>query len=145
MRIDFYQLSRDPVERVLPQIAARVIDEGERLLVVSADRAQLDRISARLWDAGPASFLAHDHADAALPEVQPILLSNSCAASNRATRIALADGLFRDEALDFERAFYFFDPETIEGARAAWRTLAKREGIKPHFWRQEGGKWKMGP
>ncbi len=144
-RVDFYQLSRDPVERVLPQVAARILEEGARLLVVSSDREQLTRISARLWDAGPESFLANDHADAPLPQVQPILLSPSCEAINGATRIALTDGQFRDEALAFERTFYFFDADTIDAARASWRTLAKRDDIATHFWRQEGGRWRQGP
>ncbi|MET0364217.1 MAG: DNA polymerase III subunit chi, partial [Sphingobium sp.] len=111
MRVDFYQLSRDPVEQVLPQIAARVLDEGQRLLVVSAHADQLTRISARLWAAGPETFLANDYVDAPLPDVQPILLSPDCIAANGATRIALADGQFREEALAFERTFYFFDEE----------------------------------
>jgi DNA polymerase-3 subunit chi len=145
VRVDFYQLSRDPVEQVLPQIAARILDEGERMLIVSDDAAQLDRISACLWDAGPTSFLAHDRAEAPLPEVQPILLSSTCEAANGATRIALADGRFRDEALSFARVFYFFDPQTIAAARESWRTLAKREGVETHFWRQDGGKWRRGP
>ncbi|HEX7819023.1 MAG TPA: DNA polymerase III subunit chi [Sphingobium sp.] len=145
MRVDFYQLSRDPVERVLPMVAARILDEGARLLVVSSDREQLGRISARLWDAGAASFLANDHADAPLPEVQPILLSPTCIAANGATRIALTDGQFREEALAFERTFYFFDADTIGAARESWRTLAKREDVEPHFWRQEGGRWRQGP
>ena len=145
MRVDFYQLSRDPVEAVLPLIAARILDEGQRLLIVSADAEQLTRISARLWDAGPESFLAHDRADAPLPEVQPILLSSACDPANNASRIALADGRFRDEALSFERTFYFFDSETIDAARTCWRALTKREDIATHFWRQEGGRWRQGP
>lgn len=144
-RVDFYQLSRDPVERVLPQIAVRILDEGERLLVVSSDREQLSRISARLWDAGPESFLANDHADAPLPDVQPILLSASYTAANGATRIALTDGQFRDEALTFDRIFYFFDAETIAAARTHWRALAQKEEIATHFWRQEDGRWRQGP
>ena len=145
MRVDFYQLSRDPVEQVLPQIAARVLDEGQRLLVVSAHTDQLSRISAGLWAAGPESFLANDHADAPLPDVQPILLSSACDPVNGASRVALVDGTFRDEALRFDRAFYFFDGETIEAARASWRALSKRDEIETFFWRQDGGRWRQGP
>ncbi|MFT3966468.1 MAG: DNA polymerase III subunit chi [Sphingobium sp.] len=145
MRVDFYQLSRDPVEQVLPQIAARVLGEDERLLVVSEDAGQLGRISVQLWSAGPESFLANDHADAPLPDVQPILLSHACRPANGATRIALVDGRFREEALAFERTFYFFDDLTIADARESWRSLSKREGIATHFWRQEGARWRQGP
>ena len=62
MQVDFYQLSRDPVEQALPGIARRVLEEGGRLLVVSDDPAQLERISRGLWDAGPDTYLAHDRA-----------------------------------------------------------------------------------
>ena len=145
MQVDFYQLSRDPVDQVLPAIAARVLDLGERLLVVAQDGAQLDRISAGLWAGPPESFLAHGRTGGDKESLQPILLAQDCVAGNGARHIALADGLWREEALDFDRAFYFFDAVTIEGARTSWRALSKREGVTPRFWRQEGRKWVQGP
>ncbi len=145
MQVDFYQLSRDPVEQVLPAIAARILSLGERLLVVSAQADRLERISAGLW-AGPAdSFLAHGVAGEGRDAAQPILLTMACDPANGARHIALADGLWREEALGFERAFYFFDAETIDGARTSWRALSKRDGVEPRFWRQEGRKWVQGP
>lgn len=145
MQVDFYQLTRDPAEAVIPTIARRVLEGGGRLLIVSAERDQLDRISRALWSAGPETYLANDHDDAPQPDVQPILLSAACVPFNTARHIALADGHWREEALAFERAFYFFDDTTIDEARATWRALAKAEGITPRFWRQEGGKWRQGP
>lgn len=145
MQVDFYQLTRDPVEQALPGIARRVLENGGRLLVVSDDAAQLERISRGLWDAGPDTYLAHDRAEAPMPEVQPILLTGRCEAANGARMIVLADGLWRDEALQFERVFYFFDDAAIDGARASWRTLSKADGVTPRFWKQDGGKWRQGP
>jgi DNA polymerase-3 subunit chi len=145
MQVDFYQLTRDPVEQALPGIARRVLENGGRLLVVSEDTAQLERISRGLWDAGPDTYLAHDRAEAPMREAQPILLAGQCEAANGARMIVLADGLWRDEALQFERVFYFFDDAAIDGARASWRTLSKAEGVTPRFWKQDGGKWQQGP
>ncbi|BBD96730.1 DNA polymerase III subunit chi [Sphingobium amiense] len=145
MQVDFYQLSRDPVEQVLPVIAARVLDLGQRLLVVAGEGERLERISQGLWAGPPESFLAHGRAGEAGQAVQPILLSESCAAANGARHVALADGVWRDEALGFERAFYFFDADTIDGARSSWRALSKADGVEPRFWRQEGRKWVQGP
>lgn len=145
MQVDFYQLSRDPVERVLPVIAGRILSGGDRLLVVAADRERRDMLSRGLWEAGPTSFLAHGHADEERAEVQPILLSSACEALNGARHVALADGQWRDEALGFERAFYFFDAVTIDEARASWRALNRRDGVEPRFWRQDGRKWVQGP
>lgn len=145
MQVDFYQLGRDPVDKVLPAIAERLLGAGERLLVVAQDSDRLNRISAGLWGGPPESFLAHGRAGEGREDIQPILLAHDCSAANGARHIALADGLWRDEALQFERAFYFFDGETIEGARKSWRALSKRDEVTPRFWRQEGRKWVQGP
>ena len=145
MQVDFYQLSRDPVEQVLPAIAGRILDMGARLLVVAQELDRLERISAGLWAGPPESFLAHGRAGEGADSVQPVLLAMDCAAANGARHVALVDGLWREEALGFERVFYFFDAQTVEGARASWRDLAKREGVTPRFWRQEGRKWVQGP
>ena len=145
MQVDFYQLSRDPVDKVLPAIAARVLDGGGRLLVVAGDDERLAALSQGLWSAGPESFLAHGRAGEGREAIQPILLSHDCEAANGARFVALADGVWRDEALTFDRAFYFFDTETIEGARAAWRMVSKADGLTPRFWRQDGRRWVQGP
>jgi len=145
MQVDFYQLTRDPAETVIPAIARRIVGEGGRLLVVSAARAQREAISHALWSAGPDSYLANDHDDAPMPDAQPILLSSDCAPVNAARHIALADGHWRADALGFERAFYFFDETSIDEARATWRALTRADDVTPRFWRQEGGKWRQGP
>ncbi|MEJ7933222.1 DNA polymerase III subunit chi [Sphingobium sp. AN558] len=145
MQVDFYQLSRDPVDQVLPAIAARILGMGERLLVVADEPERLARISEGLWNGPPESFLAHGTAGDGREDGQPILLSATCVAANGARHVALADGVWRDEAFGFDRAFYFFDAETIEGARSNWRTLSKRDEVDPRFWRQEGRKWVQGP
>ncbi|EQB09130.1 DNA polymerase III subunit chi [Sphingobium quisquiliarum P25] len=145
MQVDFYQLSRDPVDQVLPAIAARVLSLGERLLVVAADDAQLGRISTGLWEGPPESFLAHGRAGEGAESIQPVLLSQDCDAANGARHVAIADGLWRDEALNFERAFYFFDAASVDGARESWRALSRRDGVMPRFWRQDGRKWVQGP
>lgn len=145
MQVDFYQLSRDPVDQVLSAIAARILDMGGRLLVVAGESDRLNRISAGLWAGPPESFLAHGKMGAGQEAVQPILLAHDCTAANGARHLAIADGIWRDAALDFDRAFYFFDMDTIDGARASWRALRGREGVEPRFWRQDGRKWVQGP
>ena len=41
---------------------------------------------------------------------------------------ALADGVWREDALAFERVFLFFDDGGIDDARAAWRALGEQKG-----------------
>lgn len=144
MQVDFYQLTRDPAEKVLPAIAQRVLDGGERLLLVG-DRAQLDVISSALWAFKPDSFLAHAKEGEGDDLLQPILLSTEPFAANSAKFIALADGVWRDEALEFDRVFYLFPPSYTDNARTAWRALANVENVERRYWKQDGGKWVQGP
>ncbi|ANU08386.1 DNA polymerase III subunit chi [Paraurantiacibacter namhicola] len=145
-RVDFYQLSRDPAERVVPLIARATKNAGERALVVSGDAEQIDRIDKALWEMLPDAFLAHGRAGEPHAARQPLLLSMSCEAENEARFILLADGAWRDEAFAFERAFLIFGESALDGARACWRMLGEREDTPDrHFWLQDGSKWREGP
>jgi DNA polymerase-3 subunit chi len=140
MQVDFYQLSRDPAESALAMIADKALETGERLLVVSADDAQLARISEALWSR-KASFLAHGAAGGPHEERQPILLSDRVEPANAARFVAFADGEWRDEGLNFERVFMLFDGSTIDAARATYRMLDGRDDVQRRYFRQEDGKW----
>ncbi len=144
MRVDFYQLSRDPAELVLPRLAQGTLGAGERLLVISEDAEQLARISEALWTRVPESFLANGMAGGEHDARQPILLAHEAVPTNGARYLALADGVWRDME-NAERVFLLFPPERIDDARGTWRMLGKREGVERKYWRQEGGKWLEGP
>jgi DNA polymerase-3 subunit chi len=142
MIVDFYHLAASPLERVLPSIAEKVLAVGGRLLVV-AESELLARLDEQLWSYSKDSFLPHGRER---PESQPVLLSAQPDAANGARNIALADGRWRDEALGFERAFYFFDNEAREAAREAWRALKSRPEVEARYWKQdERRKWVQGP
>ena len=137
MQVDFYHLTRQPLDRVLPQIAEKVLASGARLLVVIAD-------DSLLWSYAPESFLPHAQLGGERDGAQPILLAPDVDDANGARNIALADGAWRDDALDFDRAFYFFDEERIVEARAAWRALATRDGVQPRYWKHnDQGRWEQ--
>ncbi len=144
MQVDFYQLSRDPVEAAVAMLADRTLAAGERLLVVTGDPARLDRIGEALWSAagkgGEPRFLANGQAGGDHDARQPILLADEIAPANGARYLALADGVWR-EAEGFARVFLIFDDATLAGARAAWKDLGRREGLVRNFWKQEDGRW----
>ena len=142
MQIDFYQLGRTSLEQVIASIAQRLLSDGKRLLIVAEDEGLLARLDRMLWDQGAASFLPHGLAGGADDVRQPILLSASPDAPNLARNILIADGQWREAALSYDRAFYLFDKDALEGARMAWKLLAGREGVERHFWAQdENGGW----
>ena len=144
MQVDFYHLTAQPLDRVLPRIAERVVEGGGRLLVVAESEVQRIGLDKLLWAYTPESFLAHGQAGGQGDAIQPILISGVPAATNDARNIALADGIWREEALGFDRAFHFFDDDRIAEARLAWKALADRDGIERRYWKQsDSGKWEQ--
>jgi DNA polymerase-3 subunit chi len=141
LRIDFYQLAGTPAEQVIATLAEKILDGDGRLLIVAEDEAQLARLDRILWDQGSASFLPHGVAGGADDARQPILLSSSPDAPNQARNMLIADGQWREAALTYDRSFYLFDSDTLEGARLAWKLLAGREGVERRYWAREGGRW----
>ena len=141
MLIDFYQLGGSPIEQVIASIATRVTADDGRLLLVAGDEQLLGRLDRLLWDQGPTSYLPHGMAGGADDARQPILLSATTDAPNRARNVLIADGEWREAALTFDRAFYLFDNDTLEGARLAWKLLAGRDEVERRYWAQEGGAW----
>lgn len=144
MKVDFYHLTRAPLERVLPRIAERVLADGGRLLIVDGEAEGRERLDQLLWTYAPESFLPHGMAGGEDDARQPVLIAGEAAAVNGARNIALTDGGWRDAALEFDRAFHFFDERRITEARAAWRALAERDGVERRYWKQnEAGRWEQ--
>jgi DNA polymerase-3 subunit chi len=140
-KLDFWQVTDDPVEKVVTLIAKRAAGQGERVLVVSADPEQRAAVSRALWQAGPPdSFLANGEADAPGADRQPILLSAEPVAANGANHLILADGTFRD-CPGFARVFLLFPPDLAPVARQAWRAQDGREGVERAYYAQEDGRW----
>ena len=141
MRVDFYQLGDVTLEQVIASLAQKVLDSGERLLILAGEEASLARLDRMLWDQGRTSFLPHGLAGHGDDSRQPILLSTSPDPANGARNLLIADGEWRDSALSFNRAFYVFDANTLQGARSAWRALSGRDEAERHFWKREDGRW----
>ena len=142
MQVDFYHLTKLPLERALPQVAEKVLATGGRLIIVAGEEGQRARLDQLLWSYAPESFLPHGQAGGEDDVRQPVLIADTAAAANGARNIALADGIWREEALGFDRAFHFFDEERIAEARVAWKGLADRDGIDRNYWKQnDAGRW----
>ena len=142
MRVDFYQLGHGALaDGVIASIGARLVGEGQRLLVVAADEAQRARLDRLLWDQGSASFIPHGIEGTSDDDAQPILLSAGIDAPNGARNLLIADGEWREAALGYDRAFYLFDDASVEGARLAWKLLAGRDGVERNYWANEDGRW----
>lgn len=142
-RIDFYQLSRDPIERVVPLLATKVLTGGGRLLVVSQDTSQRAALAEALWSR-EGEFLANGEAVAPHAERQPVLLAADCHATNGAAMAILADGEWREEATAFDRTILLFGPEQTDAARGLWARLSGEDHSLRIFKQADGGGWREG-
>ena len=143
MQVDFYQLAGTPPEQVISSLAQKVLAADGRLLVIADDEPFLARLDRMLWDQGASSFIPHGLAGGSDDARQPVLLSTSPDAPNQARNMLIADGTWREAALTYDRSFYLFDNDTLEGARLAWKLLAGREGVDRRYWAQVDGRWKQ--
>jgi DNA polymerase-3 subunit chi len=141
VKVDFYQLAGLAAEQVIASLAEKVLALDERLLVVADDEAALSRLDRVLWDQGPTSFLPHGLFGSVDDADQPILLTTGSDAPNQARNMLIADGVWREAALTYDRSFYLFDAASLDAARLAWKLLAGREGVERRYWAQEGGRW----
>ena len=141
MLVDFYQLGGMAPDKVIASIAAKLLSDNGRLLIVDEDESALARLDRLLWSEDSASFLPHGLAGGVDDARQPVLLSTSEDSPNQARNMLIADGSWRDSALTYDRAFFLFDAEKVEGARLAWKLLSGRDGVERRYWANEGGKW----
>jgi DNA polymerase-3 subunit chi len=144
VQVDFYHLTDRPLDRVLPQLAEKVVASGQRLLIVAAGEEQRRHLDRLLWNYTPDSFLPHALLGADTDEAQPVLIAPDVNAANRARYIMLVDGEWRDDALDFDRAFHLFDDEQVREARLAWKALGDRDSVERRYWKQnDAGRWEQ--
>lgn len=58
-RVDFYHLQRWPLEQALPPLLSKVLESGQRAVVLTASRERAEALSAVLWTWKPDSWLPH--------------------------------------------------------------------------------------
>ena len=143
MEVRFYQLNRDPVEKVVPLLAAKVLEAGDRLVVVSGDAEQRAALSQALWERETA-FLAHGMAGEPCEARQPLVLGGDCNTLSGAQTALIADGVWRAEAETFERVILLLAAEQTVDARQLWVTLESKGHAMRIFKQREDGGWREG-
>lgn len=142
--IQFYHLTKTPLERALPKLLEKASGAGFRSLVVTDSEQRMDTLNQLLWTYDQDSFLAHGSAKEGNADKHPILLSTELAAENAAKALFVTDGRIVENAEHFERVLDMFDgndPESVASARQRW-TLYKNAGHEISYMRQTNvGGW----
>ena len=142
--ISFYQIRRQPVERVLLRLLEKALAGGERAVVRLAGEAEAGVFDTALWTVDPDSFLPHGSANSKHPEAQPVYLTDGEDNPARAAFAFILPGAPAGGLEDFKRVFFLFDGDAqaeVTAARTHWRNL-KGGDAKLTYWAQsETGRW----
>jgi DNA polymerase-3 subunit chi len=141
----FYQLQRQPIERVLPPLLERSLERGWRVVVQMASDERVEALDAHLWTYREDGFLAHGTYREGEADVQPVLLTVHDHNPNAANVRFLIEGApVPADASSYQRIVLLFDgedEEALAAARAHW-TDAKTAGHDVTYWQaDEQGRW----
>jgi DNA polymerase-3 subunit chi len=140
----FYQLDRQPLDRVLPGLLEKTLERGWRAVVQAGSEERLEALDALLWTFADESFLPHGTIRDGFADQQPIFLTAAEGNPNGAAVRFLVDGAECGELSGYERIVYLFDgrdPDALVNARRQWKA-AKQQGFPVTYWQQnERGRW----
>lgn len=143
-RVDFYHLQKWPLEKALPQLLEKVLQSGQRAVVLAASHDRVEALNTLLWTFDPASWLPHGSRDDGSPDLQPIWLADSDENPNGATVLILTDGMESARKADYARCLDLFDgndPAAVDSARTRWRGCVAA-GHDVFYWQQtDRGGW----
>jgi DNA polymerase-3 subunit chi len=138
--IGFYQLAQRRAEAVLPQLVAKALAAGYRIVVRCDDPALLARLDTALWTQPADSFVPHGIDTEIGPDSaarQPVLLTQGpLPAANAADCLTQVAGDLPDDLAGLARVLFLFDADGVDVARQRWRRLAQADGVLPVYWRE---------
>lgn len=143
-RVDFYHLLQWPLEQALPPLLSKVLESGQRAVVLTSSRPRAEALSAVLWTWKPDSWLPHGTPAEGSAADQPIWITDGDDRPNDASILVLTDGM-ESAAMDaFDRCLDLFngqDEDAVQAARVRWKA-ARDAGHELHYWQQTArGGW----
>jgi DNA polymerase III subunit chi len=144
MEILFYHLQNVTLEQALPALLDKTLARGWKAVVRVSSDERMKALDDHLWTWSDESFLPHAMDMDAQRDAQPIVLSRSDTRFNDAEVIFAVDGAELPGTDGWTRAVLMFDgndPDALERARSAWKTV-KANGTEATYWRQDdSGRW----
>lgn len=134
----FYHLTETRLEETLPQLLEKTLEKGWRACIHCGDEDKMMALDQHLWTYRDDSFLAHGLADDEFCDQQPILLTMTDAAQNKAEVRFVVDMGSEPDSESCERIVYMFDGHDqvqLEKARAQWKQLSTA-GVEKTYWQQ---------
>ncbi|MBM3468033.1 MAG: DNA polymerase III subunit chi [Alphaproteobacteria bacterium] len=144
--VSFYQLTTQPVEKVLPKILEKVYGGGMRALVVAHSTEHMNVLNSTLWTYSPGAFLPHGMSGRTSDEPldHPIWLTLQPVNENRANVVVLTNEQYIDNLSDYSRCVDIFDGNNSSALEAAHVRQNKylQNGHPIVYWKQTmSGTW----
>jgi DNA polymerase-3 subunit chi len=142
--IRFYHLQRTTLEKALPQLLEKVLERGQRAVVMAGSTERVEALSGLLWTYDDRAFLPHGSARDGFAADQPVWLTDSDERPNAADVLFLTDGAESAHLGDYALVVEMFDGNddaVVAAARGRW-TRYKDQGHGLTYWRQDDrGRW----
>lgn len=146
--VSFYHLLHTPLERALPKLMEKVLESGERAVIMTGSAERAESICGVLWTYDKESFLPHGTSRDGHAAEQPLWITPDDENPNGASFLVLTDGADTANLATFSRCFDMFDGRdeaAVAAARRRW-TARKADGHALTYWQQtpRGGWEKQG-
>lgn len=142
--ISLYHLTKTPLEKALPPLLLKVLENGNRAVLLVRNEHKLLELDNLLWTFSTNKLVPHGMKDDGFEDEQPIYLSLSEENPNNANVVVVTDGRKPSHMNKFSRCLDIFDgnnEEELDMARERWKSY-KAEGYSLTYWKQnDQGGW----
>ncbi len=142
--VSFYHMTRSPLDKVLPQLMLKLINSGNRAVLLASDGAMLQEADALLWRFSTNKVVPHGTKEDGFTEEQPVYLTLQEENPNNANMLVVIGGAEPEYIDKFDRCLDIFDgnneAETAQ-ARSRWQKY-KEQDMELTYWQQNPkGAW----
>lgn len=142
--VRFYHLQRSTLESVLPTFLERVVERGQRAVVMADSAERVEALTNRLWTYNDRTFLPHGNVRDGHAALQPIWLTDADENPNKAQVLFLSDGATSQRMGEFETCVDLFDGNdeaAVAAARERWQRCQADGHVVVYFQQDERGRW----
>jgi len=144
--IRFYHLQRMRLEAALPKMLERILERGERAVVMLGSEERVEAMAAHLWTYNERGFLPHGTAKDGFAAEQPVWLTDKDENPNGAQVLLLADGAESARLGEYRLCAEIFDgadEQAVAAARRRWSAY-KAAGHSLSYYQQSAtGAWEQ--
>jgi DNA polymerase-3 subunit chi len=142
--VRFYHLQRSTLESVLPKFLERIVDRGQRAVVMADSPERVEALTNQLWTYSDRVFLPHGNVRDGHAALQPIWLTDTDENPNGAQVLFLSDGATSARIAEFETCVELFDGNdeaAVTAARERWQRYKADGHVVVYFQQDERGSW----